>query len=107
METLYLRAVSFQIVHTSSSTISWAGRMAQKERKSMGEKEVVWPSLSWRDTAFGFASLFCCATPGQVPGATVNGIEQYYSLTRVKNILAARRWRVTSIYDMNIVGHGM
>lgn len=36
MESLYLTAVSFQIVRTSSSTISQVCRMGQEERRSVG-----------------------------------------------------------------------
>lgn len=61
---------------------------------------------SGKTPSVGFPPLFCYATPGQVPGITVNCIEQYSSLTCFGSQKKERK-KVINMYDMNIAGHGI
>lgn len=62
--------------------------------------------FSGKTLSLVFFSVFCYAVPWQVPGITVDCIEQYSSLSYSGSHRKEKR-KAINICDMNIVGHGI
>lgn len=86
METLYLKTVSFQTIHTSPQKIPLVCRRGREERRSMGYYQG-----GLKFSLMGRHQIWTSATPGQVPRISVLNNRTILNNILQSHVLAARR----------------